>query len=109
MNVPPNQSISLTLTRNGQTEPEIVYVNRANGKWRSPGEGWLGPQNGFWTQTPEGLYMFDPDKKIELAFCKGLMFDTCYTLDSGKSNYRGGEGNGTWQVLGVFQASASNV
>ncbi|MBS0576296.1 MAG: hypothetical protein JSS45_07730 [Proteobacteria bacterium] len=105
----PNQSISLTLNRDGQSEPEIVYVNRANGKWRSPGEGWLGPQNGFWTQAPEGLYLMDPDRKKELAFCKGLKFDTCYTLDSGKSSYRSGEGHGVWQVLGVFQAPASNV
>jgi hypothetical protein len=109
MNVPPNQSISLTLTKAGQTEPEIVYVNRANGKWRSPGEGWLGPQNGFWTQTAEGLYLMDPGNKDELAFCKGLNFDTCYTLDSGKSNYVFSKGAGTWQVLGVFQAPASNV
>ncbi|MBS0194772.1 MAG: hypothetical protein JSR34_11050 [Proteobacteria bacterium] len=99
----------MTLSRKGQTEPEIVYVNRANGKWRSPGDGWLGPQNGFWTQTKDGLYLMDPEKKLELAYCKHLMFDTCYTLDSGKSTYRGGEGHGEWQVLGVFQAPASNV
>ncbi len=98
----PNQSISLNLTKKGQTEPEIVYVNRANSKWKSPGEGWLGPQSGVWTEMPDGVRLMDPEGKQELAFCSKLIFDTCYTLDHDAATYKFSGGVGMWQVLGVF-------
>lgn len=98
----PNQSISLNLTKKGQADPEIVYVNRVNRKWKSPGDGWLGPQAGVWNEFPDGVYLMDPEGKEELAFCEKLDFDTCYTLDHGKAAYKFSGGNGNWQVLGVF-------
>ena len=101
-----NQSVSLRLTKKGETEPEIVYAHKANGKWRSPGEGWLGPQAGVWKELPEGLYLLDPAGDKELAFCKGLVFDTCYTLDNGNSKYHFSGGAGKWEVLGIFEAAA---
>ena len=50
----PNQSVSMQLLKKGENEPELVFVNAATGKWKSPGEGWLGPQNGGWTLLPDG-------------------------------------------------------
>ena len=97
-----NQSISLRLLKEGETEPEIVYVNRASSKWKSPGEGWLGPQAGIWTEMPDGVHLKDPEGKLEMAFCKTLDFDTCYTLDHGDATYPFSGGDGLWQVLGVF-------
>lgn len=98
----PNQSISLRLTKKGENEPEMLYVNRASTKWKSPGEGWLGPQAGVWHELPDGLHLMDPENTMELAFCKGLVFDTCYTLDHGKSAYQHSGGAGEWEVLGIF-------
>ena len=97
-----NQSISLRLLKEGETEPEIVYVNRANSKWKSPGDGWLGPQAGVWSEFAGGLHLMDPEGKQEVAFCEKLVFDTCYTLDHGASIYRISGGEGQWQVLGIF-------
>lgn len=97
-----NQTISLKLVKKGESEPEILYINRANQKWKSPGEGWLGPQAGIWRETPDGLHLMNPEGKDELAFCEKLVFDTCYTLDHGPSEYRFSGGAGQWQVLGVF-------
>ncbi len=98
----PNSSVSLRLVKTGESEPENLYVNAASNKWKSPGEGWLGPQAGVWTQFPDGLHLMDPAGKDEVAFCKGLNFDTCYTLEHGDSTYRIGGGSGQWQVLGVL-------
>jgi len=103
-----NQSVSLKLTKKGEAEPEIVYAHKANGKWRSPGEGWLGPQSGIWKETKDGLYLMDPEDKLQLAFCKGLVYDTCYTLDNGKSEYKHSGGAGFWEVLGIFEQPATN-
>ena len=102
MNVP-NQSVSLRLIKAGENDPEILYLNAANNKWRSPGEGWLGPQAGVWTQLADGVHIMDPAGKDELAFCKKLVFDTCYTLDNGSSTYAFSGGAGKWEVLGIFQ------
>jgi len=98
----PNQSVSLRLTKVGETEPEMIYAKTAGNKWRSPGEGWLGPQAGVWNQRPDGLHLMDPDNKLELAFCRGLVFDTCFTLESGHSNYRYSHHMGEWEILAVF-------
>ena len=98
----PTQSISLKLMKNGESEPEMLYVNRANGKWKSPGEGWLGPQAGIWNEFPGGLHLMDPHGKEEMALCKGLVFDTCFTLEHGTATYQFSGGDGLWQVLGVF-------
>ena len=98
----PNQSVSMQLTKKGEKEPELVYVNATTGKWKSPGEGWLGPQNGGWNQLPDGLHLMDPTGKDELAFCWGLYLDKCFTLEEGASAYRFSGGEGKWQILGVF-------
>ncbi len=96
------QSFSMNLTKKGQSEPELVYVNRLNNKWKSPGEGWLGPQAGVWTEAEDGLHLMDPTRKDEVAFCKKLDFDKCFTLEHGDAKYPLGGGDGLWQVLGVF-------
>jgi len=101
MNVP-NQSVSLQLLKPGESELELLYVNASNNKWKSPGEGWLGPQAGVWTQLPDGLHLMDPANEVEVAFCKGLVFDTCFTLQHGDAAYRFSGGTGKWQVLGVL-------
>jgi hypothetical protein len=98
----PNHSISMQLLKEGQTEPELVYVNAVTGKWKSPGDGWLGPQAGVFTQLPDGLHLMDPANKEELAFCWGLSLDKCFTLEQGTSTYRFSGGAGNWQILGVF-------
>ncbi len=98
----PNQSISLQLIKPGENEPELLYVNAINNKWKSPGEGWLGPQAGVWTQFPDGLHLMDPAGKDEVAFCRGLVFDNCHTLEHGASAYRISGGSGKWQVLGIL-------
>ena len=82
----PNHSISMQLLKEGQTEPELVYVNAITGKWKSPG----------------GLHLMDPANKEELAFCWGLSLDKCFTLEQGTSTYRFSGGAGNWQILGVF-------
>lgn len=98
----PNQSVSLQLLKAGETEPELLYVNAANNKWKSPGSGWLGPQAGVWNQHPDGVHLMDPSNAQELAFCKGLVVTTCFTLEHGDSNYQFSGGAGQWQVLGIF-------
>ncbi len=99
----PNQSVSMQLTKKGETEPELVHVNAANSKWKSPGEGWLGPQAGVWNQMEDGLHLMDPEGKGEMAFCKGLHLDKCFTLESGTSAYKFSGGAGKWDILGVFK------
>jgi hypothetical protein len=98
----PNHSVSMQLLKKGEREPELVFVNAATSKWKSPGEGWLGPQAGVWIQAPEGLHLMDPANKDELAFCRDLFLDKCVTLEDGTSTYRFSGGAGQWQVLGVF-------
>jgi hypothetical protein len=98
----PNHSISMQLLKKGEKEPELVYVNAATTKWKSPGEGWLGPQNGGWTQLPDGLHLMDPTGKLELAFCWALHLDKCFTLEQGTAVYDHSGGEGNWQILGVF-------
>ncbi|MEO8742648.1 MAG: hypothetical protein ABI365_05590 [Lysobacteraceae bacterium] len=48
------------------------------------------------------MHLKDPEGKQEMAFCKTLDFDTCYTLDHGDATYSFSKGKGLWQVLGVF-------
>jgi len=98
----PNHSVSMQLLKKGQNEPELVFVNAATGKWKSPGDGWLGPQAGVWSQLPDGLHLLDPANKEELAFCWALQLEKCVTLEYGTSSYRFSGGEGQWQVLGVF-------
>jgi hypothetical protein len=100
----PNQSVSMHLIKNGEAEQELVYVNAANNKWKSPGEGWLGPQAGVWTQMADGLRLMDPANKDELAFCRGLSLEKCYTLEQGNATYLSSGGAGKWEILGVFKA-----
>jgi len=100
MNVP-HQSVSMQLLKTGENEPERLYVNAVSNKWKSPGAGWLGPQAGVWTQLPDGLHLMDFAEQ-ELAFCRGLIFETCYTLEHGDSTYQFSGGAGQWQILGVF-------
>ncbi len=98
----PNQSISLQLLKPGQSDPEILYVNASNNKWKSPGAGWLGPQAGMWIQQSDGLHLMDPANEQEVAFCRALVFDTCQTLEHGDSAYRVSGGAGKWQILGIL-------
>lgn len=98
----PNHSVSMQLTKKGEKEPELVFVNAATNKWKSPGDGWLGPQAGVWVQLPDGLHLMDPANKDELAFCWGLSLEKCFTLEQGLATYRFSGGEGNWQVLGVF-------
>ena len=105
----PNRSVSMQLLKAGEKEPELIFVNAANNKWKSPGEGWLGPQAGVWKQLHEGLYLMDPMNKEELAFCKDLFLDKCFTLEDGTSTYHFSGGGGQWQVLGVFQPTIAEA
>jgi hypothetical protein len=98
----PSRSVSMQLIKTGESEPELVFVNGVTNKWKSPGDGWLGPQAGVWSQLEDGLHLMDPASKDELAFCRGLVLDTCFTLEDGNSAYQFSGGEGQWQILGVF-------
>ena len=98
----PTDCLSLKLIKPGENEPELVYVHRNTGKWKSPGEGWLGPQSGVWRELPDGLHLMDPQNNDEVAFCWGLFFDKTFTLEHGASVYRHSGGDGNWEVLGVL-------
>jgi len=92
----------MQLVKKGETEPELVYINAVTNKWKSPGEGWLGPQAGLFTQFADGVHLMDPVGKDEMAFCKGLVLDTCFVLQQGASAYQFSGGAGKWEILGIF-------
>jgi hypothetical protein len=92
----------MQLVKTEETDPELVYVDGATKKWKSPGKGWLGPQAGIWTQFPDGFRLMDPAGKEELAYCKALDLGTCTVLQQGASNYAFSGGKGKWEILGIF-------
>lgn len=94
----PNQSVIAKCTVASQANPEGIALTDDK-KWKSPPGGWLAAQSGTWMQVATAGVKLSAAGIADLAFLKGMIFDTVAKGDSGEFRDDHGGDAGRWECI----------